>query len=68
MAMYYVNDNPQTSGEHEVHESDCAWLKFVKSKTFLGFHEHCSAALQSAKSFYVNVDGCAFCCSSCHKK
>lgn len=23
MAFFYVNDNPQPSGEHEVHESGC---------------------------------------------
>jgi hypothetical protein len=26
MPNYYVNDNPQDNGDHEVHEEGCSWL------------------------------------------
>jgi len=68
MAFFYVNDNPQPSGEHEVHESGCIWLAKVKSKTSLGAHQNCFTAVQTAANIYGNVDGCAYCCSACHKK
>ncbi len=36
MAMYYVNKNAQTNGDHEVHKQDCYWLSIAKSTTSLG--------------------------------
>ena len=65
---YYVNDNPQPTGEHEVHKSDCSWLKIARSKTPLGDFASCGGAMIAARKIYSNVDGCAFCASACHKK
>ena len=31
MASYYVNDNAQPNGDHEVHESGCYWLGLARS-------------------------------------
>ena len=37
MADYYVNDTAQeSSGDHEVHKSDCYWLSLTRYKTYLG--------------------------------
>lgn len=68
MHQYYVNDNAQPSGEHEVHTTGCVWLEKIKNKTYLGLHQNCSTAVQAAARHYSNVDGCATCCSACHKK
>lgn len=65
---YYVNDNAQSSGEHEVHKSGCSWLELVTSKTYLGDFTNCKSAVAKAAKIYTNVDGCAKCCPSCHKK
>lgn len=66
MAYFYVNDNPQSTGEHEVHQTGCVWLTKVKSKTGLGQHQSCHEALKAAAHIYTNVDGCATCSPDCH--
>jgi hypothetical protein len=68
MPLYYVNDNDQPTGEHEVHKDGCSWLAKVVSKTSLGLHTSCHGAIAKAKTIYSNVDGCAYCCPDCHKK
>lgn len=66
---YYVNDNAQPTGEHEVHQSDCAWLAYVNSKTLLGYYDNCKDAVKESKNrHYVNSDGCYYCCPSCHTR
>ena len=42
MAMYYVNDNAQPNGDHEVHREGCAWLPRLENRTALGDHHRCS--------------------------
>ena len=68
MKKYYVNDNAQNSGEHEVHTQDCPFLPLIVSKTDLGMHQSCLGAVIAAKIHYRNVDGCATCCPDCHTK
>ncbi len=41
MDNYYVNDNAQSTGEHEVHKDGCYWLSQVRSKTYLGSYGSC---------------------------
>ena len=67
MAKYYVNDEAQSSsGDHEVHVSNCSWLPLVKSKTYLGDYLYCSTAVAKAKEIYPNADGCEKCSPDCH--
>jgi hypothetical protein len=66
MPYYYVNDNAQTNGDHEVHESGCSWLNMVYSKTPLGYHDNCYSAVREAKMKYYQSNGCAYCCPACH--
>jgi hypothetical protein len=66
MARYYVNDRPQTTGEHEVHKSNCIYLP--ANKTDLGEHDTCHSAVRKAKQIYSNSDGCATCCPECHTR
>lgn len=68
MPNYYVNNNAQTTGEHEVHQEGCEYLQIAVSKKFLGFFIRCSDAIKEAKKYYSNVDGCKYCSSECHKK
>ena len=49
MAHYYVNDNSQPNGDHEVHEDGCYWLGLVTSKTYLGLFESCFGAVLKSK-------------------
>jgi hypothetical protein len=68
MPKYYVNDNAQPTGEHEVHMEGCVWLAKVKSATYLGVYGDCHVAVKEARKKYVDVDGCATCCSACNTK
>ena len=67
MARYYVNDNAQANGDHEVHKEGCEWLEKVASKTYLGEFDSCHGAVAKAKrDCYASSDGCAYCCPACH--
>ena len=68
MPHYLVNDNAQSGGEHEVHETTCSWAKQIKSSTPLGWHASCHGAVQAARKHYSNVDGCKHCCEACHTR
>lgn len=65
---YYVNTQAQSGGEHEVHTGDCSYLPNVENRKYLGYFDNCKDALAEAKKTYSNVDGCYYCCNSCHKK
>jgi hypothetical protein len=66
MARYYVNDNAQSNGEHEVHVPTCDYYAQIKSKTYLGEHTSCAPAVREAKKYYANSNGCYYCCNPCH--
>ena len=66
MSRYYVNDNPQSNGDHEVHKYGCYWLGLVKSRTYVGDHPTCRGAVREAKKIYPKSNGCAHCSSACH--
>lgn len=66
MASYYVNDNAQYTGEHEVHRSDCSYLP--ADRTYLGEHSTCWSAVAAARNVYDSVDGCFWCSNACHSR
>ena len=66
MNHYYVNDNAQPTGEHEVHTSTCQYLP--SNRTYLGYFSSCKDAVAKAKTIYSNVDGCFFCSRPCHTR
>ena len=68
MYRYCVNKNAQSTGEHEVHQENCAYLPDWESRVDLGNHPNCQSALRKAREYYSNVDGCAFCSSECHTR
>jgi hypothetical protein len=52
---YYVNDNAQSTGEHEVHKENCTYLQMTSSKTYLGYYYNCIDAIKKAKEHYYNI-------------
>ncbi len=66
MAVYYVNNNAQPTGEHEVHRHGCAWMPTDRQN--LGDHPTCQSAVRAARQHFSNVDGCAHCSPDCHTK
>jgi hypothetical protein len=68
MSAYYVNKNAQTTGEHEVHKSDCHHLPDSENKLYLGDFTNCKDAVNAAKKYYTEVDGCYYCSYDCHTR
>lgn len=69
MYRYYVNQNAQPTGEHEVHREDCGHLPDFSNREYLGIFYNCHEAVRAARAKnYSNVDGCFYCCLDCHKK
>jgi hypothetical protein len=66
MASYYVDDNAQSNGDHEVHVQGCYWLSLMTNKTYLGEFNSCGPAVAKAKSYHRQTNGCKTCCSTCH--
>lgn len=68
MDYYYVNKKAQPTGEHEVHKSTCSYLPNSSNLIGLGYFSNCADAVKKAKEYYMNVDGCYYCCNACHKR
>lgn len=64
MAKYYVNNDAQANGDHEVHKFDCSFLP--GSRKDLGDHASCRTAVVEAKKTYWKSNGCYFCSRDCH--
>lgn len=63
---YYVNDNAQTNGDHEVHRDGCQYLPTPANRTYLGSFDNCSGAVTAAKKHDKQVNGCYTCSRACH--
>ncbi|WP_196140732.1 hypothetical protein [Aliikangiella sp. G2MR2-5] len=59
MDFYFVSNEAQCSGEHEVHKECCIYLP--KDKKLLGGFFCCEDAVVEASRFFQNVDACRFC-------
>ena len=66
MASYYVNQNAQASGDHEVHKEDCFRLPDVANRTYLGDYSTCQEAVRKAGEYYTQANGCFYCANECH--
>lgn len=66
MDKYYVNENAQANGDHEVHKAGCSWLSRVVNKKYLGEFYSCAGAVAKAKETYKQSNGCYYCCNACH--
>lgn len=66
MALYYVNKNAQSNGDHEVHTGSCSWLPAAENRIYLGSFTSCAPAVITASVHYTQVNGCYFCSRACH--
>ena len=66
MKKYYVNNNAQYNGDHEVHNEDCSYLSSIVSKKYLGEFSNCKPAVTEAKKTYSKSNGCYYCSNECH--
>jgi hypothetical protein len=66
MASYYVNQNAQANGDHEVHTSTCTWLPDPANRLYLGEFSNCHDAVRGARMFYRTANGCFYCSLPCH--
>lgn len=64
MDRYYVNNNQQRNGDHEVHKHGCGWMP--ANVTYLGSFSSCVPAVQAAKRIYPQSNGCYFCSNACN--
>jgi len=64
MPTYYVNNQPQPNGDHEVHVAGCA--HFPGSWMSLGDHARCATAVAQANHTHRPANGCIHCCRACH--
>ncbi|NQT88690.1 hypothetical protein HQ560_18130 [bacterium] len=63
---YYVNENAQQNGDHEVHEQGCKFMPKRENQLFLGEFPSCHGAVRTAKVFDPKANGCIHCCPACH--
>lgn len=68
MKRYYVNIKAGSTGEHEVHTDKCVYFKTMTNCKYLGLFSSCDEAILEAEKEFEKVDGCYYCCYSCHKK
>lgn len=64
MADYWVNNNAQANGDHEVHESGCSYMP--GDRKYLGNFSNCRDAVAAAKRTYRQSNGCYWCSRACH--
>ncbi|WP_125719972.1 hypothetical protein [Flavobacterium ustbae] len=66
MKTYYVNQNAQPNGDHEVHTESCIYLPSFLNRKYLGIFSNCKDAVAEAKKTYSKSNGCKTCCNECH--
>ena len=66
MARYYVNENAQSNGDHEVHKEGCSFMPNVENRIYLGDFTSCHSAVRKAREFYSQSNGCYYCSNECH--
>ena len=69
MPSYCVNKNAQPgTGDHEVHDlsSQKGCLPDPENRLNLGTYSSCSGAVEAAKQYYEDVNGCYYCANECH--
>lgn len=63
---YYVNQNAQPNGDHEVHTYTCTHGPAEHNRTYLGEYDSCRPAVAKAKTIYWKSNGCYYCSNACH--
>lgn len=63
---FYVNENAQSNGDHEVHRATCSRLPDPDNRLYLGDYSTSQEAVRKAKTYYNQVNGCYYCCPETH--
>ena len=69
MPNYIVNRNGQAgSGDHEVHDLASSYncLPHPENRVALGYYAYCSDAINAARRYYSDSNGCRWCVPACH--
>ena len=66
MDHYYVNNNAQENGDHEVHKKSCKYCPDANSRIYLGYFPNCKEAVRIAGEKFTQVNGCYYCSKECH--
>ncbi len=74
MQKYYMNSNMQDSGDFEVHTTGCSHGADEDNRLYLGDYYSCGPAVQEAIRLYASkvtelggkINGCYWCCNTCH--
>lgn len=68
MPQYCVNKRAQSNGDHEVHDvtASKSCLPVSSNRQDLGYHSSCASAVQKARTYYSQVNGCRWCAPNCH--
>ena len=66
MPRYFVNENAQANGDHEVHKYTCDHPPIPVNRYDLGDHPDCHSAVRAAKRIYPKSNGCYHCSRECH--
>ena len=64
MIRYYVNNDTDSKGDHEVHRKDCD--KLPSNRKDLGEFDNCRDAVTEAKKTYSKSNGCWHCSRECN--
>jgi hypothetical protein len=70
MDKFIINQNQQSNGDYEVHNSTkgCSYMPNPENQVDLGMHSSCHGAVAQAKNRWPNdkIDGCFYCANECH--
>jgi hypothetical protein len=66
MAAYYVNNNAQANGDHEVHKDGCSYMPQGYKRQHRGEFSLCRPAVAEAKKHHAQSNGCYYCALDCH--
>jgi hypothetical protein len=64
MNKYYLENDENTNGEHEIHMISCNYKSKIDNLIFIGLFTECKYALLEAQEIFKRVNGCSFCCNS----
>lgn len=67
MRSYYINNQHQKEGVHEVHTAECPFLPNSMNRRYIGAFKSVDMALENASNVYASVEGCKYCCEK-HQK
>ena len=61
MDLYFVNSEAHKTGKHLVHKVGCDYFPLIYN--YLGPFSSCQEALEKARRYYTEAEGCQTCCA-----